>query len=132
MSAKRLPFACGAAWLTAGIVAAAVSTLAAAADPRPELGAGPHRDWQGQLSGEGERPRQGAPEPKLPEPAPPADASGGASAAPEAPEDARSLQEQKEDERKATESKEKMKKKPGYKEEAPSPRAETPRPQQPN
>jgi hypothetical protein len=129
----RMPFARGAAWLTAGIVAAAFGTPAAAADPaKPELGAGPHRDWQGQLSGEGERPRQGAPEPKLPEPARPADASGGASAAPAGPEDARSEQEQKEDERKATESKEKMKKKPGYQEEVPSPRAETPRPPQPN
>ena len=45
--------------------------------------------------------------------------AGGASTGPSKPDTV----EQTEDERKATEAKEKMKKKPGYQEDAPSPRA---------
>jgi hypothetical protein len=113
--------ALGVAAIAAGI---AVAAPAAAADPRPELGAGPHRDRSPQLGGDGERPRQGAPEPKLPQPAQKEDASqGGSSAQPGGSDDERKARE--EDERKATEAKEKMKKKPGYKDEAPSPRAGT-------
>jgi hypothetical protein len=109
----------------AGITAAALSSIAAAADPvRPELGAGPHRDRSAQTAGDGERLRPGAPQPKLPE-SPPSEpqegASQGSSATPPAAENERAAREA--DERKATEAKEKMKKKPGYKEEVPSPRA---------
>jgi hypothetical protein len=77
------------------------STLAA--DPvKPEIGAGSSRDNT---------------PPAVPpvKPSPP-----GASTGPSSPPD--TVRDQ-EDERKATRSKEKMKKKPGYQEEAPSPRA---------
>jgi hypothetical protein len=87
-----------------------------AGDPvKPEIGAGPHRDRSSQQSG------AGSSRDKTPPAAPPVkpsspDASAGSSSAPDA------VQGQA-DERKASEAKEKMKKKPGYQEEAPSPRA---------
>jgi len=73
-------------------------------DPvKPEIGSGPHLDRSPQTSGPGKAAK---------------DAPGtGASTGPSGPDT------QQEDERKATQSKEKMKKKPGYQEEAPSPRA---------
>jgi hypothetical protein len=101
-----------------GWAAAALAAAALAQDPvKPELGGGPNRDYRELKGGDGEKPRKGAPEPKLPVPAtPPSDASkGGASTG--------GGSRQQEDERKATESKEKAKKRPGYKDEAPSPRA---------
>lgn len=87
---------------------------------RPDLGAGPHRDFQPMEGGNGDSLRPGQPEPKVPLPsgtAKPAGkdgASTGSSAQPK--------YDPKEDERRATESKEKAKKRPGYKDEAPSPR----------
>ena len=94
-----------------------MAAAALAQDPvKPELGGGPNRDYRELKGGDGEKPRRGAPEPKLPSQAtPPGASQGGASTGGGAP--------QNEDERKATESKEKAKKRPGYKDEAPSPRA---------
>jgi opacity protein-like surface antigen len=99
------------------IAAASMAAAAPAQDPvKPELGGGPNRDYRELKGGDGEKPRRGAPEPKLPSQAtPPGASQGGASTGGGAP--------QNEDERKATESKEKAKKRPGYKDEAPSPRA---------
>ena len=95
---------------------ALISFAALAVDPvKPELGAGPHRDRSAQTSGAGTA-RDGAPEPVKPGDLPKA---GGASTGPSKPDTV----EQTEDERKATEAKEKMKKKPGYQDQAPSPRA---------
>jgi hypothetical protein len=113
----------GAAALSLGL---ALPGLGGAADPvKPELGAGPHRDRTPQTSGEGERPRQ--PVPAVPAPkADPGGASTGPSVNPAgrpSPEDETSAREREEDERKATQSKEKMKKRPGYKDDAPLPRA---------
>jgi len=101
-----------------GLAAASLAAAALAQDPvKPELGGGPNRDYRELKGGDGEKPRKGAPEPKLPaQTTPPSDASqGGASTG--------GGSRQQEDERKATESKEKAKKRPGYKDEAPSPRA---------
>lgn len=82
-----------------------ISYGALALDPvKPEIGAGPHLDRSGQTSGPGKA-AKGEP-------------GAGASTGPSKPDTV-----QQEDERKATQSKEKMKKKPGYQEEAPSPRA---------
>lgn len=86
---------------------------------QPDLGAGPHRDSESLKGGNGDSLRPGDPEPNVPlpsgtEPAKPDGASTGPSVQPK--DDA------KEDERRATESKEKAKKRPGYKDEAPSPR----------
>jgi hypothetical protein len=94
-----------------------MAAAALAQDPvKPELGGGPNRDFREQKGGDGEKPRLGAPEPKLPTETTPPDARpGGASTG--------GGSQQDEDERKATESKEKAKKRPGYKDEAPSPRA---------
>jgi opacity protein-like surface antigen len=99
------------------IAAASMAAAALAQDPvKPELGGGPNRDYRELKGGDGEKPRRGAPEPKLPsQTTPPGASQGGASTGGGAP--------QNEDERKATESKEKAKKRPGYKDEAPSPRA---------
>jgi len=93
----------------------------AAGDPvKPDLGAGPHRDGSSRTSGEGEKPRQGAPE----VPVVPKANSGGASTGPSvSPEDERSAREREEDERRATEKKDKMKQRPGYKHDVPAPRA---------
>jgi hypothetical protein len=108
------------ALVTTGLAAACLSAAAAAEDPvKPELGAGPHLDYREQKGGTGEKPRPGSPEPKLPavprDSAPPGAAGqDGASTGGSAPDA---------DERKATESKEKAKKRPGYKDDAPSPRA---------
>ena len=76
--------------------------------------------------GNGESLRPGAPQPQFPKPAPepepakgavpPGGASAGGSAKP-------SDTQSPEDERRATERKDKAKKRPGYQEEAPSPRA---------
>jgi hypothetical protein len=98
-------------------IAAAFSAAVPAQDPvKPELGGGPQRDYRERKGGDGEKPRKGTPEPKLPaETTPPRENPGGASTGGGAP--------QSEDERKATEGKEKAKKRPGYKDEAPSPRA---------
>jgi hypothetical protein len=95
-----------------------MAAAALAQDPvKPELGGGPNRDFREQKGGDGEKPRLGAPEPKLPTETTPPDARpGGASTG-------GGGSQQDEDERKATESKEKAKKRPGYKDEAPSPRA---------
>jgi hypothetical protein len=104
--------------LACGLAAAYVAAAALAQDPvKPEIGGGPNRDYRELKGGDGERPRKGAPTPKLPiQTTPPSDATqGGASTGGGTRQD--------EDERKATESKEKAKKRPGYKEEAPSPRA---------
>jgi hypothetical protein len=91
----------------AAVLGIALSGPALGVDPvKPEIGPGPNLDRSGRTSGAGESPRQ-------------PDASTG----PSTPEDARIELERKDDERKATESKEKMKKRPGFKEEAPSPRA---------
>jgi opacity protein-like surface antigen len=101
-----------------GLAAASLAAAALAQDPvKPELGGGPNRDYRELKGGDGEKPRKGTPEPKLPaQTTPPSDAGqGGASTG--------GGSRQQEDERKATESKEKAKKRPGYKDEAPSPRA---------
>ena len=101
-----------------GLAAASLATAALAQDPvKPELGGGPNRDYRELKGGDGEKPRKGAPQPKLPsETTPPRDAGqGGASTG--------GGTRQQEEERKATEGKEKAKKRPGYKDEAPSPRA---------
>ena len=102
-----------------GWAAASLAAAALAQDPvKPELGGGPNRDYRELKGGDGEKPRKGTPEPKLPsQTTPPRDdaSPGGASTGGGAPQD--------EDERKATESKDKAKKRPGYKDEAPSPRA---------
>ena len=91
----------------------------AAADPvKPEIGAGPHLDRSAQQSGTGssnDKTPPAAPPVKPASPDNPSDASAG----PSRPD---TVQDQ-DDERKASEAKEKMKKKPGYQEEAPSPRA---------
>jgi hypothetical protein len=124
-------------------LAAALALVAAGAhgagngEPRqgtqaPELGAGPHQDFQPMEGGNGERLRPGFPEPQVPtpknpdavKPAPPG-ASAGSSARP-------SDQQDREDERRATERKEKAKQRPGFKEEAPSPRAAIPSTRAPN
>jgi hypothetical protein len=96
------------ALVASALAAACLSVAAVAADPvvKPDLGAGPHRDYDEQKGGTGAKPRSGAPQPKLP-----------------APEGASSGSSADKDERKATESKEKAKKRPGYKDDAPSPRA---------
>jgi len=101
----------------------ALPGLASAEDPvKPDLGAGPHRDGSSQTSGEGEKPRQGAPAPVVPK-TNPGGASTGPSVSPAAsPDDERSAREREEDERRATESKDKMKKRPGYKDDVPAPR----------
>jgi hypothetical protein len=110
--------------VAAGLLAAAFGGAAWAVDPvKPDLGAGPHRDWSEMKGGEG------TPRGTVETPKPPA-ASGGASAPPApaaTPEDAHVQQLREEDERRATESKDKMKKKPGYKEDVPAPRAAAPR-----
>ena len=102
-----------------GLAAASLAAAALAQDPvKPELGGGPNRDYRELKGGDGEKPRKGAPEPKIPiqTTPPPADAGqGGASTG--------GGSRQQEEERKATEGKEKAKKRPGYKDEAPSPRA---------
>ena len=97
---------------------ALISFGALAADPvKPQIGPGPHLDRSAQESGAG----AGTSRDKTPPAAPPVKpSSSGASAGPSSPPD--TVQDQA-DERKATEAKEKMKKKPGYQEEAPSPRA---------
>lgn len=99
--------------------------------PKPDLGAGPHQGYQPMEGGNGESLRPGSPEPQYPKAAPqpapqpaPSPAQGapakngastGSSAKPSDSQDP-------EDERRATERKEKAKKRPGYQEEAPSPR----------
>jgi hypothetical protein len=112
----------GAAVLCMGL---AIPGLASAADPvKPDLGAGPHRDWSSQKSGEGESPRQPVSPPAVVPKANPGDASSGSSASPPStPDDERSARDREADERKATESKDKMKKRPGYKDNVPAPRA---------
>jgi hypothetical protein len=106
-----------------GLAAACLSAAALAEDPvKPELGGGPHRDYREQKGGDGEKPRLGAPEPRVPtqstpdpaSKAPASDASQGGASTGGSRRD--------EEERKATESKEKAKKRPGYQDEAPSPR----------
>ena len=99
--------------LAAAVLGLVLAAPAFADDPvRPEIGAGPHRDSSGRTSGEGKSRGDTV------QPVPPGQAPG-ASTGPSQPVDA----ERDADERKATESKEKMKQKPGYKEDAPSPRA---------
>jgi hypothetical protein len=99
-----------------GLAAASLAAAALAQDPvKPELGGGPNRDYRELKGGDGEKPRKGAPEPKLPSQTTPPRDEGGASTG--------GGTRQQEEERKATEGKEKAKKRPGYKDEAPSPRA---------
>jgi hypothetical protein len=99
-----------------GLAAASLAAAALAQDPvKPELGGGPNRDYRELKGGDGEKPRKGAPEPKLPSQTTPPRDEGGASTG--------GSTRQQEEERKATEGKEKAKKRPGYKDEAPSPRA---------
>jgi hypothetical protein len=99
-----------------GLAAASLAAVALAQDPvKPELGGGPNRDYRELKGGDGEKPRKGAPEPKLPSQTTPPRDEGGASTG--------GSTRQQEEERKATEGKEKAKKRPGYKDEAPSPRA---------
>jgi hypothetical protein len=96
------------------LAAACLSAASFAADPLPDPGAGPHRDYDEQKGGPGAKPRSSDPQPKLPAlPSSGASKDGGASSGSSADQD----------ERKATESKEKAKKRPGYKDDAPSPRA---------
>lgn len=90
--------------------------------PLPDLGAGPHRDFREMEGGNGDSLRPGQPEPKVPLPSGieksgPSGKDGASAGSSAQPKD-----ESKEDERRATESKEKAKKRPGYKDEAPSPR----------
>jgi hypothetical protein len=99
-----------------GLAAASLAAAALAQDPvKPELGGGPNRDYRELKGGDGEKPRKGAPEPKLPSQTTPPRDEGGASTG--------GSTRQQEEERKATEGTEKAKKRPGYKDEAPSPRA---------
>ena len=95
----------------------------ALAAPPPTLGAGPHYDRSETRGGEGTW-RGDVPEaPKVPvvkEPAPSTGPSAPAAAGDEA-ERAR-----KEDERRATERMDQMKRRPGFKKEAPLPRADAP------
>jgi len=89
-------------------------------DPvKPELGAGPHLDRSAQESGTGSSKDKTPPAVPPVRPSSPDDAAGSSAGPSRAPD---TVQDQ-EDERKASEAKEKMKKKPGYQEEAPSPRA---------
>jgi hypothetical protein len=114
-----------------GLAAACLSAAAPAADPAttPDLGAGPHRDYDEQKGGPGARPRTGDPQPQLPMPrnAPSGASKDGAPIGKDAGtgQDGASTggSAAEKDERKATESKEKAKKRPGYKDDAPSPRA---------
>jgi hypothetical protein len=92
----------------------------------PDLGAGPHQSYQPMEGGNGDSLRPGSPEPKVPMPKEEekagtsgGKASTGSSAKP-------SDRQDREDERRATERKEKAKQRPGYKDEAPSPRAAIP------
>jgi hypothetical protein len=99
-----------------------ISCGAIAADPvKPDVGAGPHLDRSAQTSGQG-TPKSDAPQPVTPEQLPRSGASTGPSGAGPSGSTPDSAGQQQ-DEKKATESKDKMKKKPGYQEEAPSPRA---------
>ena len=112
----------------AAVLAGLAFTLADpafAADPvKPEIGAGPHRDRSAQTSGAGEAPRS-------PQPVPSGQTPGGGAGAGAGPQGSDSstgpsrpdTDEQQEDEKKASQAKEKMKRKPGFQEEAPSPRA---------
>ena len=109
----------------AAVLAAALSCggVAWAEDPvKPDLGAGPHRNSGPGAGGAGDAVRPGQPEPKLPAPAKAGE--DGAKPAGDGASSGSSMQD--EDERRATESKEKAKKRPGYKDEAPSPRAAAP------
>ncbi len=99
------------------------AALPAAAQGRPDLGAGPHLDRSETHGGEGKR-HQGDVAPQPPAvPVVPEGDPGKASAGPSqaAPHDEE--QDRKDDERKATRSKERMKKRPGYQEDAQPPRA---------
>jgi hypothetical protein len=99
--------------------------LPAAAQGRPDLGAGPHLDRSETHGGEGSR-HQGdvAPKPPavpvVPDASAPASAGPSQAAPPPAQDDDAA---RKDDERKATRSKERMKKRPGYQEDAQPPRA---------
>jgi hypothetical protein len=108
--------------LGAFLAAAALAAYGQGA-PKPDTGAGPHRDYQPMEGGNGESLRPGAPQPQFPKPAPePAGtpSKSGASAGSSAkPSDTQSP----EDERRATERMEKSKKRPGFQQDAPSPRA---------
>jgi hypothetical protein len=106
------------ALVAAGLAAACLSAAAVAVDPvvKPDPGAGPHRDYDEQKGGPGAKPRTGDPQPQFPKPAPSGASKDGA-------EGASTGSSSDKDERKATESKEKAKKRPGYKDDAPSPRA---------
>ena len=113
------------AFLAALLLAAA---LPAAAQGRPDLGAGPHLDRSETRGGEGSR-RQGDVAPKPPAvPVVPESEAGKASAgpsqaAPDADEQEKDKEQQQDDEREATRSKERMKKRPGYQEDVQPPRA---------
>jgi hypothetical protein len=102
--------------VASGLAAACLGAATFAADPVPDPGAGPHRDYDEQKGGTGAKPRSGAPQPKLP--ALPSSKDGAS-----VKDGASSGSSSDKDERKATESKEKAKKRPGYKDDAPSPRA---------
>lgn len=103
------------------------AALPAAAQGRPDLGAGPHLDRSETRGGEGSR-HQGdvAPKPPAVPVVPEGKEAGKASAGPSqaAPPPAQDDEQmRKDDERKATRSKERMKKRPGYQEDAQPPRA---------
>jgi hypothetical protein len=113
------------ALVASGLAAACLSAAAADGDPvkpaagdpvKPDPGAGPHRNYDEQKGGPGAKPRSGDPQPQFPKPAPSGASKDGA-------EGASTGSSSDKDERKATESKEKAKKRPGYKDDAPSPRA---------
>jgi hypothetical protein len=106
------------AFLVAGALAlAAAGAYGAGPTQVPDLGAGPHQGSEPMKGGNGDSLRPGFPEPQVPKPKDPdkPGASAGSSAKP-------SDQQDPEDERRATERKEKAKQRPGYKDEAPSPR----------
>jgi len=97
------------------------AALPAAAQGRPDLGAGPHLDRSETRGGEGSR-HQGDVAPKPPAvPVVPENEAGGKASA--GPSQAAPARDEKADERKATRSKERMKKRPGYQEDVQPPRA---------